>query len=183
MERRTALKLIAAGVIAEKLEGAHQHLLQIAQAPAAYKLQFFSPAQNDLLDRLSDLIIPTDAHSPGAHDAKVSLFIDLMAANSVRNVQQEWLSGLKAVEAEAQKRFSKPFLQCDPASQDQIMAAMAANEGSPKTDMERFFARLKSMTIDGYYTSAIGIHKDLQYKGNTALAEFPGCTHPEHQKA
>ncbi len=38
------------------------------------------------------------------------------------------------------------------------------------------------MTIDGYYTSAIGIHKELEYKGNTALAEFPGCTHPEHQR-
>ncbi|MBI3695164.1 MAG: gluconate 2-dehydrogenase subunit 3 family protein [Acidobacteria bacterium] len=181
MERRTALKLIAAGVIAERLEGAHQHLVQIAQAPAAYKLQFFSQAQNELLDKLSDLIIPADDHSPGAHEAKVSLFTDLMVANSQKDAQQQWGSGLKAVEAEAQRRFQKPFLKLSAAEQDQIMAAMAANEGKPSTELERFFARLKSMTIDGYYTSEIGIHKDLQYKGNTALAEFPGCTHPEHQ--
>ena len=181
IERRTALKLIAAGVIAERLEAAHHHLVTIAQAPAAYKLQFFSPAQNELLDRLSDLIIPTDDHSPGAHEAKVSFFIDLMAANSKSDVQQQWVSGLKAVEAEAQSRFRKPFLKLSPQQQDQIMAAMAANEGKPSTELEHFFARLKSMTIDGYYTSAIGIHKDLQYKGNTALAEFPGCTHPEHK--
>jgi hypothetical protein len=37
------------------------------------------------------------------------------------------------------------------------------------------------MTIDGYYTSKIGIHQELEYQGNTALAEFEGCTHPEHQ--
>jgi hypothetical protein len=37
------------------------------------------------------------------------------------------------------------------------------------------------MTIDGYYTSEIGIKKELQYKGNTYLKEFKGCTHPEHQ--
>ncbi len=37
------------------------------------------------------------------------------------------------------------------------------------------------MTINGYYTSAIGIQQDLQYVGNDFLPEFPGCTHPEHQ--
>ncbi len=37
------------------------------------------------------------------------------------------------------------------------------------------------MTVDGYYTSKIGIHQDLEYKGNTAISEFPGCTHAEHQ--
>ena len=181
MERRTALKLIAAGVVAEKLEAAQHHLVQIAQAPAAYKLQFFTPEQNALLDRLSDMIIPTDDRSPGAHEAKVSYFIDLMAANSRKDAQQQWVAGLKTVEAEAQKRFQKPFLRCSSEEQDRIMATMAANEGRPATEVERFFARLKSMTIDGYYTSAIGIHKELQYKGNTAVAEFPGCTHPEHR--
>lgn len=181
MERRNALKLMAVGVIAERLEAAHHHLVTIAQVPAAYKLQFFSPAQNDLLDRLSDMILPTDDHSPGAREAKVSFFIDLMVANSKKEVQDQWVAGLKAVDAEAQKRFQKPFLKLSAGQQDQIMATMAQNEGKPATDFERFFARLKSMTIDGYYTSVIGIHKDLQYKGNTALAEFPGCTHPEHQ--
>jgi hypothetical protein len=58
---------------------------------------------------------------------------------------------------------------------------MARHEGSPETALEKFFAPLKRMTIDGYYTSKIGIHEDLEYKGNTALSEFPGCTHPEHQ--
>jgi hypothetical protein len=37
------------------------------------------------------------------------------------------------------------------------------------------------MTIDGYYTSEIGIHKDLQYKGNSYTKDFVGCTHDEHK--
>jgi len=180
MERRTALKLIAAGAMAERLESAQHHLVQIAANPSTYKLQFFTPQQDKLLDRLSDLIIPTDDHSPGASAAKVSQFIDLLAASSSRSVQEQWTTGLKAVEAEAQARFQKPFLDLTPGQQDQILAKMAANETNPSTNLERFFVRLKSLTIDGYYTSPIGIHKDLEYKGNTALAEFPGCTHPEH---
>ena len=180
MERRTALKLIAAGVMAERLDSAQHHLVQIAANPSTYKLQFFTSQQDQLLDRLSDLIIPTDDHSPGASAAKVSQFIDLMVASSNQSVQEQWTTGLKAVEADAQARFQKPFLDLTPEQQDQILAKMAANETSPSSDSERFFVRLKSLTIDGYYTSAIGIHKDLEYKGNTALAEFPGCTHTEH---
>jgi hypothetical protein len=55
----------------------------------------------------------------------------------------------------------------------------ARNEKHPATALEHFFAALKLMTINGYYTSAIGIHRDLQYKGNTALPDYYGCTYPE----
>jgi hypothetical protein len=37
-----------------------------------------------------------------------------------------------------------------------------------------FFAKLRNLTCDGFYTSKIGI-EDLKYIGNSALAEFPGC--------
>jgi hypothetical protein len=40
---------------------------------------------------------------------------------------------------------------------------------------------LKQMTVNGYYTSEIGIHKDMEYVGNAYLGAFPACTHPEHQ--
>jgi hypothetical protein len=182
MERRTALKLLAAGVAAERLEAAQHHLVQIAAGPAAYKLQFFSAEQDKLIDRLADLIIPTDDHSPGAHEAKVSQFIDLVVANGSKDVQGQWIAGLKAVEAEAQSRFQKPFLSLTAGEQDQILVLMAKGEASPSTELERFFVRVKNATIDGYYTSPVGIHQELQYKGNTALTEFPGCTHPEHQR-
>ena len=33
----------------------------------------------------------------------------------------------------------------------------------------------KQATIRGYYTSEIGIHQELRYKGNQFLPEFVGC--------
>ena len=33
----------------------------------------------------------------------------------------------------------------------------------------------KQATIRGYYTSKIGIHDDLHYKGNQFLRDFVGC--------
>jgi hypothetical protein len=33
---------------------------------------------------------------------------------------------------------------------------------------------LKSWTARGYYTSKIGIHDEMEYKGNRAIVEFSG---------
>jgi hypothetical protein len=182
MERRNALQLIAGSVIAAQLEAAQQHhLVTVAGVPGDYKLQFFTPEQNKTIDTLADLIIPADERSPGAHEAKVSLFIDLMVASSTQQVKNEWLAGIRVVEQEAETRYHKGFANCTAQQHEQLMAAMAAQESNPSTDLEHFFVRLKSATVDGYYTSRIGIHQELRYKGNTVLAEFPGCSHPEHE--
>lgn len=180
MKRRTALKVVTAAVSPGPLGIAQHHLITLAQAPQSYKPQFFNPEQIELLEQLTEMIIPADGHSPGAREAKVSLFIDLMVAHSAQDVQEQWRSGLKLVETEAKKSSGQPFLKCNAAERDRILAAMAAGEAEPKTGLEQFFARLKLMTIDGYYTSAIGIHRELGYKGNAVLSEFPGCQHSDH---
>jgi len=66
------------------------------------------------------------------------------------------------------------------AEKDGRGPTIAFAEKYPKTDLERFFVLLKQMTVNGYYTSATGIHKDMEYVGNTYLAAFPECAHPEH---
>jgi hypothetical protein len=42
----------------------------------------------------------------------------------------------------------------------------------------RFVRAINNLTVDGYYTSEIRIHKDFQYKVNSYVKEFKGCTHP-----
>ncbi len=163
--------------------GQHAHgIVSIAPAQAvAYTPQFFSQAQLDMVDRLTDIIIPTDDHSPGAHDAKVANFADVLLSESAENIRQAWASGLKLVDGEARKQFKRPFLELSRPEQEKIVAAMAAHEEKPSNDLEWFFARLKRMTIDGYYTSRVGIQEELKYQGSTPLSTFPGCDHPEHQ--
>ncbi len=183
MQRRSAIKLISTGLIAERAELLRGQLFQIASSPASYQLRFFSPAENELLATLTEMIIPADSHSGGAKEANVSLFIDLMVSYSDSAVKDQWKRGLAAFDAEAQRRFNMPFLKIDSARQTEIMTFAAKNETSsgPANELDLFFRTLKLMTLNGYYTSATGIHRDLQYKGNTALPNYYGCTHPEHQ--
>jgi gluconate 2-dehydrogenase gamma chain len=192
--RRAALKIIGVGVgaastlpvLENRVAGQHRHPdMQTGQSrmPAVATRvagRFFNPEEMETIATISDLIIPTDDHSPGARAAGVSEFIDLMVSESSNEVKALWREGLVAVERMSQKQSSKTFNQASQEEQVALLKAISRNERRPGTIEERFFVAIKSMTVDGYYTSSIGIHQDLRYKGNAYLKDFTGCTHPEH---
>ena len=192
LSRRTVLKTLAGTVAAfpilnnQALEAAlhvHRRLARATPAPGAavsFQPKFFTPAENELVTIISDLIIPTDEKSPGAKEARVNEFIDLMISESDGDERALWRDGLQAVNRESGRRFGKIFVQASEDRQISLLEAMSQNEGNPQNLRERFFGQIKRRTIEGYYTSEIGIHQDLEYKGNAVMLEFEGCTHPEH---
>jgi hypothetical protein len=147
----------------------------------AHALKFFSQAQLNQIAALAETIIPTDDHSPGARAARTHEFIDDIVAISDQKTKDLWSQGLAALEKMVRSEYGKNFEDCDAVQRIAMLENLAVNEEHPETLEEKFFVAAKRATVDGYYTSAIGIHQDLQYQGNTALAEFPGCTHEEHQ--
>jgi hypothetical protein len=174
MERRAVLKIVALTALSHKLNAlpgaAMSHMQAVPAVPTAYSLQFFSEEESRLLDQLMEMIIPADDHSPGAHEAQTNLFADLMVATSDNAVKKQWQDGIGLMREEANR-----------SSLTDALHRAADNEENPTTDLERFFVLLKQMTVNGYYTSEIGIHKDMEYIGNAYLGAFPECTHPEHQ--
>jgi hypothetical protein len=159
----------------------HGHAAKTAQKKAPYKAKFFNAGQMALIATISELIIPTDEHSKGAIDAEVPEFIDLMISEASTEIKKTWTDGLAAMDKLSQTRNSATFIKTTKDQQIAILTDISKNEARPQTEEERFFRTIKNMTIDGYYTSRIGIHDELKYKGNTYLKEFKGCTHPEHQ--
>jgi hypothetical protein len=153
--------------------------LQAAQAPP--QLAFLTAGQYRTLDALTDAIIPADDHSPGARGARVADYIDLLLAESDEPTQRSWTAGLALLDADARRRFKNAFVDLDAAQAESLLTDISKNEAAPRTPLEEFFRVTKEATIRGYYTSEIGIHTELEYKGNRVLAEFVGCTHPEHQ--
>jgi gluconate 2-dehydrogenase gamma chain len=157
MDRRTVLKVLTAST----LRAANQ-CGTASDVPA-----FFTPEEHALLERLMELIIPADAHSPGAKAAKVPAFADLMISTGPDSAKFEWRAGLAAFRAAE--------------SLEVALAQAAAEEASPKSELGRFFIELKRMTVNGYYTSTIGIHDEMGYVGNQHLTAAPECDHPEHK--
>jgi len=136
----------------------------LAWAAGDYRLQFFGEEENQFLDQLMEMIIPADEHSPGASVVQVSLFADRMVSSGDADEKREWRTRLQLMRNEAAA-----------SSIGDALAKAAAGESDPHSEVERFFVILKRMTVDGYYTSEIGIRQDLNYDGNTYLDRFLGC--------
>jgi hypothetical protein len=180
VSRRTALKALGtgAGTVALLPLLSEEGLLafgriQEAQATAAPKV--LSSPQFAALESLVEAIIPADDHSPGAKQARVADYIDLLLRESDEALQLQWIGGLAALDGEAMTRFGAPFARLSEKDADTMLQTMSANEISPQTPLEAFFVMAKYATVQGYYTSEIGIHKELRYKGNQFLKEFVGC--------
>lgn len=195
LTRREAIKTVGVGVIASLpvLSGvvsgqelaAHEHSHNSAQATAPAKaqpLKFFTDEENKTVIEMSERIIPADDNSPGAKAAGVSAYIDLIVSESPDVTKQTWREGLAAINKMSLAKFGKSFADSTVDQQIEMLKEISRNEKSPETIEEKFFRTIKYATIDGYYTSEIGIHKELHYKGNAYLKEFTGCTHPEHQQ-
>lgn len=186
--RREALKGLAIGaslpILGQRaLADDHDHSKHGAPGTQAKAVapKFFKADQMALIATVSEHIIPTDEHSKGAIAAEVPQFIDLMISEANAETKKLWTDGLAALDTMSQSKNGAPYNKATKDQQIAILTEISKNEMKPTTLEERFFRAIKGMTIDGYYTSKIGIHDELQYKGNTYLKEFKGCTHPEHQ--
>lgn len=180
ISRRSALRTLGAGAGAAALLPwlSDEGLLAFTEvqrlgAPSSPKV--VPAASFATLEALVEAIIPADERSPGAREARVADYIDLLLSESDEELKRQWLEGLEAVDAEATARFGSPFARLEPADTDALMSFLSAHETEVITPLETFFVMTKQATIHGYYTSEIGIHRELRYKGNQMLPEFVGC--------
>jgi hypothetical protein len=173
--RREVLKITAGAALSVPL-------LQTAAAaaPAAAAPRFFTTDELALVDELTEMVIPADAHSPGARAAKVAAFIDGRLAEAVLppdlEARKRWRDGLARVNALSREMHGGSFLAGTPEQRVAVLTRMSASESAPKALEELFFRELKGRTIHGYYTSRIGIHDEMEYKGNTLQANYAGET-------
>jgi hypothetical protein len=182
MSRRRALKALGTGVGAVGLlpwlsdEGLAAFVVT-QKATAAPVLHVLTPAQYATVEALVDTIIPTDERSPGAKEARVADYLDLLLSEQ-EDPRQEWLAGLAALDAEATTRYQAPFARLDATQAEALLTDISRHEKAPaaqQTPLEKFFVTTKNATVFAYYTSEIGIHKELHYQGNQYVPEFLGC--------
>ncbi len=178
VSRRDVLKLAASAAAAPLLP---RPVAALANAAAGLPAgRFFSAPELALLDELTELIIPADEHSGGARAAAVAGYIDSRLFEydpelpERRAARERFKAGLAAIDAASREGSGQGFLSASPEERLRVLQALAAAEPSPQTEAERFFKELKEWTADGYYTSRIGIHDEMEYKGNSMLAEFAG---------
>jgi len=187
-DRRQWLKTSASvlGASLLPLPAMPSELAQAQSAPAQAKAteatsaaRFFTPAQHTLVEELSETIIPEDSHSGGAKAAKVADYIEqFLRQTSDDNEKSTWREGLRLIDLMSQHYNGKSFVESSPDGRIAVLTVLSDNEHMTDLPEVRFFRDLKRLTVRGYYTSKIGIHDELEYKGNRIITEYVGCDDP-----
>jgi gluconate 2-dehydrogenase gamma chain len=186
VSRRAILKSLSMGAVAgsvlraiplEAAEYAHNVIQAESAAAGAYTPKFFTPPQYNTLQALCATILPADADSGGAFEAGAPEFIDLITSENLE-YQRSLGGGLIWLDSTCADRYRSAYLDCTPQQQKEILDLIAyrknADADPSLSHGVQFFALLRSLTSDGFFTSKIGITY-LGYVGNSYSMEFLGC--------
>jgi gluconate 2-dehydrogenase gamma chain len=189
MGRRSALRLIGAAplavgfvVDARAAAAAGTHAAAAVRAAArgqAYKPKFFTAHEWETVRALADLILPRDERSGSATDAGVPEFIDFFMADpeeedrARESRQTDMRGGLAWIDAECRRRFGHDFVECTAAERAALLDDIAFTRPGPPRPGTVFFNHFRDLTASGFWSSEMGV-QDLQYVGNTYVAEWKG---------
>jgi gluconate 2-dehydrogenase gamma chain len=164
LSRRRFLSQVGAGVSAAwvsahwpEMVSAATHAHQAVQSGAAYKFEFFTPAEAVEIDALSACIIPTD-DTPGAREAGVVYFIDRALVTFASGDQQKYRDGLVELQSAVREKFPgvEKFSAATPTQQNDLLHAMepTQDEKVPRrrrvNTAQTFLEALRVATISGF---------------------------------
>lgn len=108
----------------------------------------FTNPEWDTLTAVVDRIIPKD-EDPGALDAHVPDYIDAMLmTDAMSDMKKNFIPGLAALERRAQRMFQKPFPQCTPPQQDELLTLF--KESPEKSGEARWYEMLLVLVLEGF---------------------------------
>lgn len=182
VDRRKALKTLGACAALPVLEHLGYHrLVPRQEGETSWSPRFFSSEENETVTVLSEFIIP-ETDTPGARAAKVNQYIDYVLSQASTSEQEAFRRGLSWLNSRSREVLGSNFIGLETAQQTSVLASLASPETESRQDRPgiAFFEDMKERTVTGYYSSEIGMRQELGFQGNTYLAVFEGCTHPEH---
>ena len=193
VSRRDALKLLGAvplvGALdwsAPSLERATRMVARLHEEgeQAAYKPKFFTAHEWRTVRVLADMIIPKDARSGSATDAKAPEFMDFMLAekDTSEGSRVSMHGGLAWLDNEMRRRFQKDFLAASIVQRRAVLDDIAYPKRAKAEHMAgvNWFSRFRSNVGSAFFSSAMG-WQDLRYVGNVFNPGWNGCP-PEATK-
>jgi gluconate 2-dehydrogenase subunit 3-like protein len=200
MNRRDALKAFAMvsaanliDVTAPQMERALRGVQSLAESgepgaenqQSSYAPKFFTRHEWQTVRMLADYVIPRDARSGSATEAKVPEFMDFLLADKDESEATKiaWRGGLAWLDNEARTRFNKTFITATDAQRRQILDDIAwpAKARPEMSHGVAFFNRFRDRTASGFFSTFMG-WTDVQYIGNVFNPNWNGCPPAALQK-
>jgi hypothetical protein len=117
-----------------------------ADATADAVVRTFDRVQFAALRKLGEIVMPAAKDTPGASDAGAAEFLDFLIGVSPSDRVTLYKSGLDRLNAEAQRRYQKPFAEISAEQADAILAPLHApwSYRGPEDSFAQFLLAAKS---------------------------------------
>jgi hypothetical protein len=137
-------------------------------------LGFFDTHQMHTVAAACERIIPA-TDTPGAFVAECHRFAELIVAEQFTpERQRRFVDGLVDLDQRAARLHQRLFVQLLPAQQDEMLSAVEFDAYLVDGGFDATFWRdLKWLTLQGYYTSFVGVEQELQT--NPVPGRYEGC--------
>lgn len=137
----------------------------------------FSERENEIVLTIAEHILPR-SDTPGARDARVNEFIAVIVGEWYEDDDRtRFLEGLTEVDRQSQSHFGAGFLEAKPAQQEALLRGFDAEVAALRKARENtdrvFWARMKGLTLYGYFTSELVRTEVL--KSPIIPGRFDGC--------
>ena len=167
LERRDLLKGLAV-ILGAAISPACQRAAEVPAAQRMAGVARWSLEQRAIAHRCADLIMPA-TDTPSALAVGVGEFMDYVASVWLQQSElEELLAGLNGLQEEAQRQYTKNFVDLSEMEQVQLLTQMETassvlNASSQEELRSKVFARLKELTVVGYYSSEVGARQERVY--------------------
>jgi gluconate 2-dehydrogenase gamma chain len=135
-------------------------------------LEQLTATESEVLEAMVARIIPSDAHGPGAKEARAARYIDRALGGALASSRGLYTAGLAALDQVAQSSREVRFKDLRPDEQDEILSRFESGAVQSFPDAAAFFALVRGHTLQGTFC-------DPYYGGNAGfvgwdLVGYPG---------
>lgn len=167
MNRREALSAVGF-LMGGTIIGAEAFLSGCSK-PSPVRTGLLSNDQIVFLDEVGETILPTTASSPGAKEAKVGEFMDVMLKDCYSPQDQKILmDGITTLDKASEAKYDERFVALKPEEKHALLLGIDAEASKYKQDKkeedpDHYYSMMKQMTLLGYFSSEIGATKALSH--------------------
>ena len=167
MNRREAIAQVS-WILGGTIIGSSIFLEYGCQSSPEQRSLFFDQKTIDLLNEIGETILPQTS-TPGAKEAKVGQFMDIMVKDCYTKEHQEiFLEGLKSLDKDCKTITGKAFMDSSVQQQTSFLTVLdtqqkAYMDSKKSEEPPHYFRMMKELTLLGFFTSEIGSIKALRY--------------------
>ena len=168
MNRRDALSAVGF-LVGGTIIGAEAFLSGCSKPAAPVGTGLLSNDQISFLDEVAETILPATPSSPGAKEAKVGEFMNVMLQDCYSTTEQKiFLDGIATLDNTAKTKFDNAFVKLSPEDRHALLLTVEDEvskyrKTKKQDDPEHYYAMVKQLTLLGYFSSEIGATKALNH--------------------